>query len=73
MRTTINVDDTVFEDLMHFTQARTRTRAVNQALTEWVRQQRIERLRALRGRLHIDTDLDALRQREVTEMETIDG
>jgi len=73
MRTTIHVADSVFEDLMRFTEAKTRTRAVNQALTEWVRHQRIERLRSLRGRLHIDTDPKALRQLEVEEVESLRG
>ncbi len=73
MRTTIHVADSVFEDLMRFTAAKTRTRAVHLALTEWVRQQRIERLRSLRGRLHIDTDPEAQRQLEVAEAESLDG
>ena len=73
MRTTIHVDDNVFEDLMRFTEAKTRTRAVNHALTEWVRHKRIERLRALRGKLHIDTDPEAQRQLEVGETESLHG
>lgn len=42
MRTTINVEENIFRDLMRFTDAKTRTEAVNRAIAEWVRLKRID-------------------------------
>lgn len=61
MRTTITIDDTIFAELMQFTQARTRAEAIRRALTEWVRLQKIEKLKSLRGRLEMEVEIDNLR------------
>jgi Arc/MetJ family transcription regulator len=52
MRTTINVDEKILQDLMRFTDAKTRTEAVNHAIAEWVRRKRIELFRAKRGKIN---------------------
>lgn len=44
---------------MSYTGAKTRTEAVRVGLDEYLRRQRVERLRALRGK--IDIDVEALR------------
>ncbi len=67
MRTTINLPDSVLGELMRLTGTKTRTEAVNQALSEWVRWRKIGRLLALRGRLAFDGELDALRALELGE------
>lgn len=67
MRTTITINDAVFTELMRFTQAKTRTEAVNRALSEWVRRKKLEQLKALRGKLSFDGDLNELRQLEIDE------
>ena len=66
MRTTITIDDAIFCELMSFTQAKTRTEAINRALAEWVRRKKIEKLKALRGKLSVG-DLDDLRRLEIEE------
>ena len=65
MRTTLNVDDDVFRELMAITRAKTKTEAVRVALTEYVRLKRKANLLALRGRLEIAEDWRELRAREV--------
>lgn len=60
MRTTITVDDELCGELMRLTKAESRNQAINQALAEWVRQQKIEKLRSLRGKLSFDGDLEEL-------------
>jgi Arc/MetJ family transcription regulator len=65
MRTTLNVDDDVFRELMAITRAKTKTEAVRVALTEYVRLKRKTNLLALRGRLEIADDWRELRAREV--------
>jgi Arc/MetJ family transcription regulator len=73
MRTTVTVGDDVAEDLMALTSARTRTEAVNQALKDWVRWKKIDRLRSLRGKLTIDGDWESLRAAEVDEARETHG
>ena len=65
MRTTLNVDDDVFQELMAITRAKTKTEAVRVALTEYVRLKRKEGLLALRGQLEIADDWRELRVRDV--------
>ncbi len=68
MRTTIHIDEDILRDLMRFTDAKTRTEAVNCAITEWVRRKRIDQFRAKRGKIAWDGDLD---DREHTESKKI--
>ena len=67
MRTTINVDDEVFSELLDLVEAKTRTEAVNRALVDYVRMKRIEKLRSLRGKVPIDLDVEELRDLETHE------
>ena len=69
MRTTLNVDDDVFQELMAITRAKTKTEAVRVALTEYVRLKRKEGLLGLRGRLAIADDWRELRARDVERAE----
>ena len=73
MRTTITIDDAIFGELMRFTQAKTRTEAINRALSEWVRRKKIEKLKALRGKIRFDAGVDDLRRLEVEEAEALHG
>ena len=70
MRTTITIDDGIFDELMDLTQAKTRTEAINLALSEWIRRKKIEKLKALRGKLSLEGDLEDFRQLEVAEAES---
>lgn len=67
MRTTVTMSDEVAADLMRFTDAKTRTEAVNRAVAEWVRQERVRRLRALRGKLPVEPAYEGSRQAEIRE------
>ena len=73
MHTTITIADTIFGELMRFTQAKTRTDAINQALSEWVRRQKLEKLKALRGKIRFDAEIDDLRQLEIEEAQSLHG
>jgi len=73
MRTTVNVDEDVFRDLMRFTEAKTQTEAVNKAIAEWVRRKRIDLFLTRRGQIKWDGDLDAMRAAELTESEQTHG
>ena len=66
MRTTLNIDDCLFDDLLNVTKAKTKTEAVRMALTEYLRMKRKEKVLAMRGKLDINDDWQELRQREIT-------
>ena len=53
MRTTITIPDTLFGELMSFTEAGSRTEAIQVAVETYVRRAKLEQLRALRGKLDV--------------------
>lgn len=61
MRTTVNVDDELFEELMNMSGAETKTEAVRMAIAEYVRHRRKRRLLAMRGKVEVDDNLEKLR------------
>jgi len=67
MRTTINVKDELFEHLLTFTGARTKTAAVNAALADYVRLKRKEELIQTRGRIQVKENWRKLREMEKHE------
>jgi len=67
MRTTITVEDGVIEKLMKYTHSKTRTEAVNRALADWVQHLKIEKLRALKGKLYMEDNWEELRSMEIQE------
>jgi Arc/MetJ family transcription regulator len=73
MRTTLNIDDWIFQDLLSLTAAKTKTEAVRTALTEYLRMKRKEKLLALRGKVDIAPDWQSLRQAELEEGESYAG
>jgi len=67
MRTTLNIDDYLFHDLLNVTKAKTKTEAVRVAVTEYLRMKRKEKVLAMRGKLDIHDDWQKLRQSELSE------
>ena len=53
MRTTLNIDPELLEEVMAITGERSKGRAVERAMEEFVRQDAVERLLALRGKLDL--------------------
>ncbi|MBZ5565507.1 MAG: type II toxin-antitoxin system VapB family antitoxin [Acidobacteriia bacterium] len=62
MRTTINIDDEILNFVVKETKAPTRTAAVRQALEDYVRRKKIEKLIALKGKIKFDMDWKTLRK-----------
>jgi Arc/MetJ family transcription regulator len=62
MRTTINIDDSTLHFVMKETGASTRTEAIRQALNEYVRKRKVEKLIALKGKIRFDVDWKTLRK-----------
>jgi len=67
MRTTINIDDVLFEKVMRLVGATTKTEAVNRALREFVRLRAKDELLTLRGKLTLDDSVAILREEEKNE------
>ena len=56
MRTTIDVDDRLLAQVLEITGESSKSKAVNRALEDYVRQERVKGLLALRGKLDLDLD-----------------
>lgn len=67
MRTTINIRDELFKQLLSLTGAQSKTEAVNAALMEYVRLKHKEELIRSRGKIHVDESWRKLREMEKHE------
>lgn len=56
MRTTVTVDDQTFKRLMQLAGTENKTEAVNLAIHEFIRQERLRRFKRLRGKLDMPTN-----------------
>ncbi|MCI5141035.1 MAG: type II toxin-antitoxin system VapB family antitoxin [Candidatus Electrothrix sp. ATG1] len=70
MRTTLNIDDRLFQDVLSITKAKSKTEAVRTALTEFLRMKQKEKILAMRGRVDIRGS-EKLREEEQREYEEI--
>jgi len=62
MRTTLDLPEDLLKEAMRLSKARTKTSTVILSLQELINKRKIERLRALKGKLDLDIDLDVLRR-----------
>lgn len=67
MRTTINIQDTLMEELLTRSKAETKTQAVHMAITDYLKRKAAEDLIALSGRIQIDSDWEMEEERELNE------
>jgi Arc/MetJ family transcription regulator len=65
MRTTLNLDDGLVQELMKATQAKTKTDAIHQAAAELIRRKKLERLKSLSGKIRLDLDWKKLERVEL--------
>ncbi len=63
MRTTLNIDDDALQAAMKFSEGRTKTEVINEALRRFVRAKRRRQLLQLQGKVDWEGDVDALRKR----------
>jgi Arc/MetJ family transcription regulator len=64
MRTTLILDDELVAELLKVTQAKTKTDAIHQAISELIRKKKIEQLKALSGKITVEASPRAQRQAE---------
>ena len=56
MRTTLDVDEKLLDEIVELTGETSKSKAVNKALGEYVRRMRIDHLLSLLGKLDLDLD-----------------
>ena len=62
MRTTLNIDPQLLNEVVKTTGEKDRGRAVNRAMEEYIRRQKIERLIALAGKIEFRDDWEKRHQ-----------
>jgi Arc/MetJ family transcription regulator len=65
MRTTLDLDEDLIKKLLKVTEVRSKTEAIHIAASELIRRKKLEKLKSLSGKIHIDLDW---RKREKTEL-----
>ena len=69
MRTTISLRDDLLKVAQAQTHATSITGAINEALEDWARRLRVDKIKAMAGKVHFDGNLSELRQLEVKKAE----
>ncbi len=69
MRTTINIDEKLLEEVLCETGEKNKGKAVNTALADFIRRRRLEALRSLRGTIDIEDNLAELERLELEKMQ----
>ena len=67
MRTTLEIDEGLLEELVKLTGEKSKSKAVCEALREYIQQQKIDRLIELMGQVEIEEDWRMLRDGELGE------
>ena len=72
MRTTLDVDPKLLEDIVKVTGQKSKSKAVNKALEEFIRRQKTDELRAMAGKTQIDDVRDEQRAAERRRQRLLD-
>ncbi len=67
MRTTINIQDDLMEALLVQTKAKTKTKASELSIREYIEKKSIENIVALSGKINIDSDWQKMEEDELNE------
>jgi Arc/MetJ family transcription regulator len=67
MRTTINIQDDLMEALLVQTKAKTKTKAIELSIREYIERKSIENIVALSGKINIDSDWQKMEEDELNE------
>jgi metal-responsive CopG/Arc/MetJ family transcriptional regulator len=69
MRATLNIADNLIEEVQRLSGVKSKTKAIETAMTEYIRQKKVEQLLALRGTINVDYDWEAEEEREMAAQE----
>jgi len=73
MRITATISDDMVMEVKDLTGARTKTEAVNMALSEWIRLKKLSRIKELRGKIQIVSNKDDMNSLEIKELEELNA
>ena len=63
MKTTLDLPDELMEEAMKLTDIKTKTEVIIVALQELIKKNKVAELRAYKGKINLDMDMDLLRNR----------
>lgn len=63
MRTTLDMPEQLVNEALKLTRCKTKTQVISLALQNLIQKEKVQGLKRFRGRLRLDIDLDASRQR----------
>ena len=64
MRSTVTLDKKRLDELVYETGAKSKAAAVNEAVSEYLRSKKIERIMSMKGKLEFDMTADEIRDNE---------
>jgi len=64
MRSTVTLDKKRLDELVYETKARSKVSAVNEAITEYLKRRKIERIMSMKGKLEFDMTAEEIRDNE---------
>jgi len=64
MRTTLNLPETLIDEALRLSHHRTKTAVIITALEDFVRKSKIQGLKRYKGKVDVDLDLAAVRERK---------
>jgi len=64
MRSTVTIEKDILDRLVRATKAKNKSSAVKQAIGEYLRREKVNKIMSLKGKLEFDLDAEALRRYE---------
>ena len=65
MRTTLDLNEELINELLKVTEAKTKTEAIHLAISELIRRRKLEKLKSLSGKIQIDLDRKTMKKVEL--------
>ena len=64
MRTTVTIEHNILEELLKETKAKSKASAVKEAIREYLKRGKIEKIKSMKGKLEFDLSADEIRHNE---------
>ena len=64
MRSTVTIEKDILEELLKATKAKSKASAVKEAIREYIKRGKIERIKSMKGKLKFDLTADEMRHHE---------
>jgi hypothetical protein len=61
MRSTVTIEKDMLDELLAETRAKSKTTAVKEAITEYLKRRRMEKIKSMKGKLEFDLTAEELR------------